>query len=330
MRSLRIAKALVKEAYRGINNKLRWDKPSAAQINEGDDIDSQNMQETYPKELLAVFDAVSQKLGREAFIRKVKNRNEYYVLDIAFSHFQVANRNKQKGYRAGYTFFYGKGYNNLGFEIVHSPIMFSFFQKNFDYNRFRELVERTHKYRTTDYLSYVLFNKSRDHKERFVIDKLKTPHFLKELDSVEEKYGFAKTIFASKNASLKDLGNTFYVKLADNISASEAFKIINDSWDLFMWLYPSKPLFKRDASLNRSMQKIERKCEFRAIQGLPQEILDAECDGIVQAAHIKPHHKGGSDKLTNGLWLCEKHHRMTEGKLTGSRDLEHIDVKFRP
>ena len=97
-----------------------------------------------------------------------------------------------------------------------------------------------------------------------------------------------------------------------------------------MWLYPSKPLFKRDASLNRSMQKIERKCEFRAIQGLPQEILDAGCDGIVQAAHIKPHHKGGSDKLTNGLWLCEKHHRMTEGKLTGSRDLEHIDVKYRP
>ena len=97
-----------------------------------------------------------------------------------------------------------------------------------------------------------------------------------------------------------------------------------------MWLYPSKPLFKRDASLYRSMQKIERKCEFCAIQGLPQEILDAECDGIVQAAHIKPHHKGGSDKLTNGLWLCERHHRMTEGKLTGSRDLEHIDVKYRP
>ena len=70
---------------------------------------------------------------------------------------------------------------------------------------------------------------------------------------------------------------------------------------------------------------------IRVLSGhTPQEILDAECDGIVQAAHIKPHHKGGSDKLTNGLWLCEKHHRMTEGKLTGSRDLEHIDVKYRP
>lgn len=76
------------------------------------------------------------------------------------------------------------------------------------------------------------------------------------------------------------------------------------------------------------MQKVERKCEFRSIQGSSQEMFDAEGSGVVQAAHIKPHSKGGSDKLTNGLWLCEKHHRMTEGKLTCSRDLESIDVKY--
>lgn len=288
----------------------------------------------FPREVESLFDAVSQKLGREACIRQVKNDKSYFILDNAFSYFQKADRNRQVGYRTGYCF--NKGMTSLGaddimFVMVHSPIMFSFFQKNFDYATFRNVIEETVSYRKrSHFMQYVLYDKQREKKEVCVIEKKNISDFLKEIDLVEEKYGFSKTIFARKNSSQHNLGNTFYLELAWRPSIHDIPDIIEKTWELFMWLYPSKPMFQRDASLNRSMHKIERQCEFRSIQGLPQEILDAECDGIVQAAHIKPHHKGGSDKLTNGLWLCERHHRMTEGKLTGSRDLEHIDVKYRP
>lgn len=292
------------------------------------------MEKKLPWGVSCLLDAVSQKLGREACVRPVKNENSYFVLDKAFSYFQKADNNKQVGYRAGYHFHHWEtqGVKNLlTFDMVHSPVMFSFFRQNFDYERFRKIMEDTAEFRCNyHYLHYVVFNKERTQKEKFEIIRSDIADFLKEIDAVEEKYGFAKRIFANKNSSKHYLGNTFYVNLAQNFFVKDIPNIVDKTWDLFMWLYPSKPLFKRDASLNRSMQKIECKCEFRAIQGLPQEILDAECDGIVQAAHIKPHHKGGSDKLTNGLWLCERHHRMTEGKLTGSRDLEHIDVKYRP
>lgn len=291
------------------------------------------MLERQPREVDVLCDAVSKKLGREACVRKVKNQNSYFIIDNAFSYFQKADRNRQVGYRAGYCFYRNPQKfteNLLQFIIVHSPIMFSFFHDNFDYDRFKDIIKETAKYRDIDHLTYVLYDKNRKDREFFQVDKENLDDFIKELDVIEEKYGFVKTLLSAKNSSKHNLGNTFYVDLAQGILIEDIPDIIDKTWDLFMWLYPSKPLFKRDASLYRSMQKIERKCEFRAIHGLPQEILDAECDGIVQAAHIKPHHKGGSDKLTNGLWLCERHHRMTEGKLTGSRDLEHVDVKYRP
>ena len=36
--------------------------------------------------------AVSEKLGREAISRKVNNREEWFILDLAFSYFQKADR----------------------------------------------------------------------------------------------------------------------------------------------------------------------------------------------------------------------------------------------
>lgn len=291
------------------------------------------MDKKFPIEVECLFDAVSQRLGREACIRQVKNEETYFILDNAFSYFQKADRDRQVGYRTGYCFNRGATATEasyLQFIMVHSPIMFSFFQQNFDYATFRNMLEETAPYRNFHYMYYVLYDKSREKKEKFEIEHNDINDFLKEVDAVEEKYGFAKTIFSRKNSSQHNLGNTFYLDLAWRPRLRDIPDIVEKTWNLFLWLYPSKPLFTRDASLYRSMQKIERKCEFRSIQGLPQEILDAECSGVVQAAHIKPHSKGGSDKLTNGLWLCEKHHRMTEGRLTGSRDLESIDVKYRP
>lgn len=57
-------------------------------------------------------------------------------------------------------------------------------------------------------------------------------------------------------------------------------------------------------------------CEYSKIEN----ISHCECDGSeVQAAHIVPHAQGGSDRYWNGMWLCAKHHRMTEGRVAGSR-----------
>lgn len=283
------------------------------------------------KKINALFDAASQKLGREAFIRQVKNRNEYYLIDTAFSYFQKADRNKQVGYRSGFR--YRKGdflSNDLTFIILHSPIMFSFFQKNFDYSIFREIVEKTKKYRKHNYMLYTIYNKSRESKETFEISTYSIDEFLKEIDLVEEKYGFANTVFSAKNSSKANLGNTFYLRIAENVTTRNIPEIIDISWDLFMWLYPSKPLFSRDSTLNRSMKKLERRCEFHSIKGLSASIADTECEGVIQAAHIKPHHKGGSDKMENGLWLCEKHHRLTEGKIAGKRNKSEIDVRYTP
>ena len=97
---------------------------------------------------------------------------------------------------------------------------------------------------------------------------------------------------------------------------------------MFLWLYPSKPLFNRDASLNRNLQKLVRQCEIKAIKNLPKNILTTPCNGQIEGAHIKPHKLGGSDKLENGLWLCNKHHRMTEGKISGQRSLTKIEVTY--
>jgi hypothetical protein len=120
----------------------------------------------------------------------------------------------------------------------------------------------------------------------------------------------------------------FGLRLAKGFSKNDITEIIEKSWDLFLWLYPSKPVFTRNASLNRSLQKIENKCEIGKIRNLPEAILKTTCSGHVEGAHIKQHKHGGSDKLANGIWLCKLHHRLTEGKLDGKRGLDIFEVKF--
>jgi hypothetical protein len=53
-----------------------------------------------------IVKAVSAKLGREAISRKVNNREEYFILDLAFSYFQKADRNRRNDYRSGYLYFF--------------------------------------------------------------------------------------------------------------------------------------------------------------------------------------------------------------------------------
>ena len=265
--------------------------------------------------------AVSEKLGREAISRQVNNREQYFILDLAFSYFQKADRNRRNDYRSGYLYYRIKDKNYLLFVLAHTPIMTSFFKNNFDYEVFRNIIIDTDKYRDKNYLRFKINSKKKEIKTKNIQE------FLYKLDEIE-KFGFVKSVFAKDKKGKTGIGNIFGLRLAKEFSKNDISKIIEKSWDLFLWLYPSKPVFKRNASLNRSLQKIENKCEIGKIRNLPEAILKTACSGHVEGAHIKQHKHGGSDKLANGVWLCKLHHRLTEGKLDGKRGLDIFEVKF--
>jgi hypothetical protein len=266
--------------------------------------------------------AVSGKLGREAISRRVNNRDEYFILDLAFSYFQKADRNRRNDYRGGYLYFEKEGKNHLLFVLAHTPVMTSFFKNNFDYDVFRNIIIDTAKYRDDNFLRCKINSKY----ERIKTTDIK--EFIDELDEIE-KIGFVKSVFSKDTKGKTGVGNIFVLCLGRGFSKKDISKIIEKSWDLFLWLYPSKPVFTRNASLNRSLQKIETKCEIGKIKNLPKNILGAVCSEQIEGAHIKPHKHGGSDKLANGVWLCNRHHRLTEGKLDGKRGLDIFEVKFK-
>jgi hypothetical protein len=274
-----------------------------------------------PEIVTSIVATVSEKLGREAIFRRVNNREEYFILDLAFSYFQKADRNRRNDYRSGYLYIGNKEKKRLLFALSHTPIMSSFFKNNFDYETFRAIIANTAKYRDENYLRF---------SRKGIKEEIRSPNlevFLNKLDKLETS-GFTKTVFGKSKAGKTGVGNIFGVCLASDFSQEAIDEIIQNSWDLFLWLYPSKPVFKRNASLNRSLQRIESKCEFEKIKNLPKVVRETLCSGQVEGAHITPYKYGGSDKLQNGVWLCNVHHRLTEGKLEGSRGIDRFEVKY--
>ncbi len=269
-----------------------------------------------------IVSAVSDKLGREAISRKVNNREEYFVLDLAFSYFQKADRNRRNDYRSGYLFFEKDGKYYLLFVLAHTPIMTSFFKNNFDYEVFKSIIKDTASYRDEHLLRF----KKDGINER--IKKTNIQEFLHELDEIE-KNGFTRSVFGKDTKGKTGVGNIFVLSLGRGFSKIDVSKIIAQSWYLFLWLYPSKPVFTRNAALNRSLKKIEAQCEIGKIKNIPKNIFSSVCSVQIEAAHIKPHKQGGSDRLSNGIWLCNNHHRITEGKLEGSRGVDSFDVKYK-
>lgn len=269
-----------------------------------------------------IVKTVSEKLGREAIFRKVNNRDQYFILDLAFSYFQKADRNRRNDYRSGYLFYRINNKNYLLFMMAHTPVMSTFFKNNFDYGVFRKTIIDTAKYRNKHYLRFSRSGK----KEEIRAENIK--EFLFNLDEIE-KTGFTKSLFAKSTTGITGIGNVFSLALAVGFDSKDISNIIKKSWNLFLWLYPSKPLFKRNAALNRSLQKIERLCEIKKIKKIPKSISKTACTGQIEGAHIKPHKEGGSDKLENGVWLCNSHHRLTEGKLEGNRTKDKFEVIYK-
>ncbi|MEO8461101.1 MAG: HNH endonuclease signature motif containing protein [Dokdonella sp.] len=115
-----------------------------------------------------------------------------------------------------------------------------------------------------------------------------------------------------------------------NVAVRNASTIVQAAWHLFACLYPWEPIAVRRAGLRRAMAGTlgVGACEYRSISNTPASRCD---DTQVQAAHIVPYALGGNDRPWNGLWLCEKHHRETEGKISGRRDpsnLSRVTVRF--
>jgi hypothetical protein len=269
-----------------------------------------------------IKDCISERLGREAIVRKINNRDQYFILDLAFSYFQKADRNRRTDYRTGYFYFKNKDNQDcLMFVMAHSPIMTSFFKNNFDFEAFKDIIIDTSRYRDEHFLRCKIKNDYKVFKTPDLTD------YLQYIDNVN-KTDFIKTVLAKSTNGKTGVGNIFSLLLAKGFYAQDINDIITSSWDLFLWLYPSKPIFRRNASLNRSLQKLNRQCEIGYIKYIPPDIIGLNCVGQIEGAHIKPHKNGGSDKLENGLWLCNLHHRLTENKLEGQRDLKRIDVRY--
>lgn len=121
----------------------------------------------------------------------------------------------------------------------------------------------------------------------------------------------------------------FDTKWSDAVCERRATTIVKAAWNLFSCLYPWQPAQRRDADLRRAMKSAVgvRACEFRKIIAGPR----SACDGTIQAAHIKPYARGGTDRAWNGVWLCKKHHKATEGRLRGRRvasNLRRVSIRF--
>jgi len=183
-----------------------------------------------------IVNAVFKKLGREAIFRKVNNRDEYFILDLAFSYFQKADRNRRNDYRSGYLFYRKGNTNYLLFVLAHTPIMTSFFKNNFDYEEFQKILINTAKYRDEHGLICKIVNK----KETILTKNIK--EFIHQLDEIE-KSGLIKQVFAKDTKGKTGIGNIFAIGLGKGFNEKDISKIIDKSWNLFLWLYPSKPLF---------------------------------------------------------------------------------------
>jgi hypothetical protein len=143
--------------------------------------------------------------------------------------------------------------------------MASFFERNFDYTTFKAAIIETSQYRNEHYLRLKLKGTQQ------VISTGDISSFLDQLDGIE-RIGFAKAAFA-KSKTKTGSGNIFGIRLADHFR-KVILKILSIiAGTSFYGLYPSKPVFTRNAALNRSLQKIEAKCEITRIQDLPGRIL---------------------------------------------------------
>lgn len=283
-------------------------------------------------------EAVSDRLGRPAYCRSVRNRDDWYVTDPVFSFVQQGMKKGATGYRVGYLF--DSERNTIRFVLVHSPLMARLFKRNLAFPTLLDVVQRTASYRNSHWL---LWSSKLAVRKGFKIDRIEAEslaEFVGHLRDFDERHGFIQDMFhrvgfrGKGEGAAHWAGNTFYLHLADQLdelaSRASVARFVEASWPLFLCLYPVNPIEHRTASLARSLRVsgVPRVCEFTSIRLPSGTGISPLCRGEVQGAHIKPDALGGSDRAENGLWLCEYHHRATEGRLSGNRNGPKVKVAF--
>lgn len=302
-----------------------------------------------PRGVLFLQEALAERMGRPAAIRAVKgNTSQWYISDPSFSVIQRGTGSNPRGYRSG--IFVDN--DEISFHNVHSRTPALLLRKNLLQQPEALLIasERTRHLRGYHYLHFSSRIVSRTSGGKAWTDTVR----IIETSSWHE---FKQQISADPSALVRDMfpelpsagkvgtgvpvrGSDFYLLLAeyrkiefvksDEVAARRASEVIDAAWNLFACLYPWDTPRARDASLRRSMLSKPGllDCEYKKIANSDC----SDCDGSsVQAAHIVPHARGGSDRYWNGMWLCSKHHQMTEGRVTGSRSRSNpveLDVRL--
>lgn len=300
-----------------------------------------------PRGVSFLKDALAERLGRPAATRAAKgNPSEWYIFDPCFAVIQRGMGESKRGYRSGIQV----NNEDIAFVNIHSRTPAKLLRTNLR-QRPEALINAAESclhLRRYHYLHYSSRKVSRQTEAKKWIDTVRIiesprwKRFKQELES--DLNGIAKDLFPdlpSTGVGTGEVvrGSYFYLLLADypriesaktEVAAQRAAEVIDAAWHLFSCLYPWEAPKKRDASLRRAMLSNPglQPCEYDQIIDAPE----SSCDGLsVEAAHIIPYARGGSDRAWNGLWLCPKHHRMTEGRLTGSRnrsDLSQVNVRF--
>lgn len=282
--------------------------------------------QSHPATVLSIASSLEKIVQRTAHIRKVKNRDEWFITDPLISHIQSGTAKGITGYRTG--FYYEQTLDLFLFYLVHSPVIAKIFRDNFCVMTLRSVAISTSKFRSRHDMFWSSRIALKHGKPVAAIEGDTIQEFIEQIDSWEKSSSIKRDLFppiGKSNAATSRAGHDFGLLLAENcreITDASIHELVNSSWSLFRLMYPTTPIQKRDASLARNLKaaKINKICEFSKIFGAENTFPSAiNCQGAIEAAHIKPHSMGGTDKTSNGIWLCKLHHRITEGQIEGER-----------
>lgn len=291
-----------------------------------------------PPVVRATAVAVEAKLGRAPYIRQVKNGDEWFISDPVFSFVQHGFRKGATGYRVG--LFHSSSRDELAFYMVHAPTMASVFKSNFSTKTLLAVAEATASFRTRSYMFWSSRTARKNGASLAAIESSSLADFSRQVLEWDQGGNLKRDLFpqienqGNGTGKAKWAGNDFGFLLSERTGAIGAERIgalVDAAWPLFLLLYPQDALEQRVACLARNLLTagVRPECEYVRIEGRDKLPAGASgCSGQLEGAHIKPHSLGGTDLATNGLWLCQHHHRLTEGLLIGDRKsprLKHAD-----
>ena len=286
-----------------------------------------------PRVVSWVFEAVSAHLGRSANIRADKTGRYWFVNDPTFSYLQVGLKGGVTDYRAG--FMVETDPVAISFRTVHTPTIARVFRENVSFDVLLQALDQTHQFRHANLLFYSSRRLAKAGGNIARIEATKYRTFRTQLLAHHEQANLVKDLFpvlqnrGKGPGKARKAGHDFFLLLADKATLlsrkARVAAVVDAAWPLFQCLYPKESPRRRNAILAAKLRTagVLQVCEFSQIQRRTIFNIDSACAGRIEGAHIKPDALGGSDEPSNGLWLCQRHHRATEGLLKGKRGNVH-------